>query len=537
MIKDAVKTKDIFLSGGEAKLRNKTIEQASEEWYAKLSEKEKQAVFDYTSGYNTNASYLRDTLDVEGWSKEAIDELKKEYARDVKILDGALDKYELDKDIKVYRTVNADFYKSYGISIDDLYSNPKYWPETKGAGKLYLDMLEGHVEKGYMSTSFSLDETFRLNTQAHTLFEIDIPAGAKGAYLGDNSALAAQKEFLLSRNTKLEIKEAFYENIKYIDDDGIQQERLVLKVRAKVVVDRPVVRVDKVDKTMMEIDKEQAILKKKLLEITKKIDANSMNDLTSRERNKLMVEKAQAINNGILAAEKVYDLYFAEAHTQAKIVADLTDRIVESMFHETATEYKGRKMYDIAKETRKTPINIEVNKDLVKKTLDEKHFGTNMSEKIWKTKEDSIKIIREKIIDGMENNASNPRTVAREINKVIDMERWKIERVVRTEMATIQTKLDKESYESFGFDKFQFLATFDNRTSEICRSLDAQTFDTSVMESGVNAPPMHPNCRSTTIAYFDGNFYKRAGRNIETGKWEDMDDDIKTFADYERKYL
>lgn len=295
--------------------------------------------------------------------------------------------------------------------------------------------------------------------------------------------------------------------------------------------------IDKVDEAMAQIEKEQKILKRKLKNITKKIDENAMNDLTSREKRKLMIEKAQAINNGILAAEKVYDLYFAEAHTQAKIVADLTDRIVESMFHETATEYKGRKMYDIAKETRKTPINIEVNKDLVKKTLDEKHFGTNMSEKIWKTKEDSIKIIREKIIDGMESNASNPRTVAREINKVIDMERWKIERVVRTEMATIQTKLDKESYESFGFEKYQFIATFDNRTSEVCRSLDGEVYNTNEMESGVNAAPMHPNCRSTTIAYFDGNFYERAGRNVESGKWEDMSDDIKTFSDYEREYL
>ena len=295
--------------------------------------------------------------------------------------------------------------------------------------------------------------------------------------------------------------------------------------------------IDKVDETMAQIEKEQKILKRKLKNITKKIDENAMNNLTSREKNKLLIEKAQAINNGILAAEKVYDLYFAEAHTQAKIVSEITDKIVESMFRETATEYKGRKMYDIAKETRKTPINIEVNKDLVNKTIKEKTFGTDMSAKIWKNKEESIKTIREHIVAGMEKNESNPRTIAREINKVIDMERYKIERVVRTEMATIQTKLDKESYESFGFEKYQFIATFDNRTSEVCKSLDGEVYNTNEMESGVNAAPMHPNCRSTTIAYFDGNFYERAGRNVESGKWEDMSDDIKTFSDYEREYL
>ena len=87
--------------------------------------------------------------------------------------------------------------------------------------------------------------------------------------------------------------------------------------------------IDKVDETMAQIEKEQKILKRKLKNITKKIDENAMNNLTSREKNKLLIEKAQAINNGILAAEKVYDLYFAEAHTQAKIVSEITDKIVE----------------------------------------------------------------------------------------------------------------------------------------------------------------------------------------------------------------
>ncbi|KYG90374.1 hypothetical protein A0U40_18230 [[Bacillus] sp. KCTC 13219] len=55
------------------------------------------------------------------------------------------------------------------------------------------------------------------------------------------------------------------------------------------------------------------------------------------------------------------------------------------------------------------------------------------------------------------------------------------------------------SYEQLGADRYQFLATLDLRTSDICASLDGKKFATKDKQAGVNCPPMHPNCRSTTI--------------------------------------
>jgi hypothetical protein len=52
-------------------------------------------------------------------------------------------------------------------------------------------------------------------------------------------------------------------------------------------------------------------------------------------------------------------------------------------------------------------------------------------------------------------------------------------------------------------DRYEYLATLDNRTSEICRELDGKVFDVKEAEVGVNQPPMHPYCRSTTIPSFE----------------------------------
>lgn len=44
------------------------------------------------------------------------------------------------------------------------------------------------------------------------------------------------------------------------------------------------------------------------------------------------------------------------------------------------------------------------------------------------------------------------------------------------------------------------MATLDSRTSAVCQQLDGQEFPVSDAQAGVNLPPMHAHCRSTTIS-------------------------------------
>lgn len=60
------------------------------------------------------------------------------------------------------------------------------------------------------------------------------------------------------------------------------------------------------------------------------------------------------------------------------------------------------------------------------------------------------------------------------------------------------------SYEATGLDGYIFLATLDLGTSDICQFLDGKRFKLKDAQVGKNYPPMHPNCRSTTIPDVDG---------------------------------
>lgn len=71
-----------------------------------------------------------------------------------------------------------------------------------------------------------------------------------------------------------------------------------------------------------------------------------------------------------------------------------------------------------------------------------------------------------------------------------------------------------------GIEWFVFVATLDDRTSEICQSMDGKKFKVKDAVAGGNYPPLHPNCRSTIRAYIDDKYepVTRIYRDPEIGR-------------------
>lgn len=105
--------------------------------------------------------------------------------------------------------------------------------------------------------------------------------------------------------------------------------------------------------------------------------------------------------------------------------------------------------------------------------------------------------------------------------------RYCMERLMRTELARVQTEAQKQSFVRNGFDMYTFHA---NRSCcPICSGLDGKHFKVKDMMPGDNAPPVHPHCRCSTSAYEDSEEYEAwldflAGGgtteewNVKTGK-------------------
>lgn len=74
--------------------------------------------------------------------------------------------------------------------------------------------------------------------------------------------------------------------------------------------------------------------------------------------------------------------------------------------------------------------------------------------------------------------------------------------LVNTEMSHIQNQAAKHRYQDSGLEKYEFLGREEKDGcghSPDCHKLDGQVFYLVEMKEGVNAPPMHPNCRCSIV--------------------------------------
>ena len=70
-----------------------------------------------------------------------------------------------------------------------------------------------------------------------------------------------------------------------------------------------------------------------------------------------------------------------------------------------------------------------------------------------------------------------------------------------------------DGYKEAGIEKYEFSATLDSRTSQICSELHGEVFEIKNIAVGLNYPPMHPRCRSTTIPIVDYENLIKQGRD------------------------
>lgn len=120
------------------------------------------------------------------------------------------------------------------------------------------------------------------------------------------------------------------------------------------------------------------------------------------------------------------------------------------------------------------------------------------SDRIW-AHQDQLKYELHKLLSIGLIQGVNPKKLASEVSKLFGVSLRNAQRLMRTEMARVQTDAQFESYKRNGFEYYQY-HTLGARACPICRPLDGKIFKVSEMLISENAPPMHPNCRCSTSA-------------------------------------
>lgn len=179
---------------------------------------------------------------------------------------------------------------------------------------------------------------------------------------------------------------------------------------------------------------------------------------------------------------------------------------IESLLYNTYEEGYYKTIFDKQQfQGYSTPFS-GLNRQAIGSAINKKYQGDNYSSLIWKNQNKLMNILNQEIPRGI-TLGYNPKKLASEvISKRVDKQAYNnTVRLIRTEYSKILNDATIAGYKATGVHQYKLVVTLDNRTSEICQLLDEldKVYEVDEAEVGVNYPPFHPNCRTTTMAYFE----------------------------------
>lgn len=139
-------------------------------------------------------------------------------------------------------------------------------------------------------------------------------------------------------------------------------------------------------------------------------------------------------------------------------------------------------------------------KDFVKAVVNGSFHSATFSERIWGNME-AFKAELDKLLVQTITQGKNPRDMARKLRNLFESSKYEAERLMRTESARVQTAIQKQSYDKYEIDEYEYIA--EPTACSVCLPLNGKIFKSKDMLSGTNASPMHANCRCSTAPYVD----------------------------------
>lgn len=162
--------------------------------------------------------------------------------------------------------------------------------------------------------------------------------------------------------------------------------------------------------------------------------------------------------------------------------------------------------------------------------------GKNFSDRIWQSKAQLIDSLHSELTRTCILGKS-PDEAIRKIAKKFNTSKAQAGRLIMTEQAYFSSVAQKDVFNELDVEQYEIVATLDNRTSEVCQDMDGHVFDMKDYVEGVTAPPFHPNCRTTTVPYFDDEFNigERAAKD-EDGKTYYVSSNM-TYNDWKQSFV
>ena len=214
-------------------------------------------------------------------------------------------------------------------------------------------------------------------------------------------------------------------------------------------------------------------------------------------------------------------------------VYESTNKRLQIAYSSTIKDNYYQTIYDIHKSIGVGVSFSYIDNDMIKEILAFPWSGRHYSQRLWsnrtKLKNAMVEELTQMLIQG-----KGVKETSKALSKRLDTDLKNCIRLIHTEHSYFMSESTAKAYEEMNVEKYQFLATLDNRTSEICQKLDGKVFNLKDRVVGVNASPMHPRCRSCEIPYIDNDYSTRFARDSK-GKRIEIPSNI-TYKEWKEIY-
>jgi hypothetical protein len=228
-----------------------------------------------------------------------------------------------------------------------------------------------------------------------------------------------------------------------------------------------------------------------------------------------------------------------EINMQLNELARTKELMVEEHLSKVYEEQYYKNLYNNAIATHQSKYISSLNPTQIQNVVKSNWLsdGSNFSSIIWKNKEKLLSEMQKTITVGV-ITGKTPYDLSKDFARVMKVDRNRATVLLQTESARVRSMAEIESYKQMGVSKYQIIATLDDRTSDICQSMDMKIFDTKDYEVGVTAPPFHPNCRSTKAPYYEDSLITDNGRIArgESNKNVYVPSDM-TYKEWKQEYI
>lgn len=224
-----------------------------------------------------------------------------------------------------------------------------------------------------------------------------------------------------------------------------------------------------------------------------------------------------------------------------KTVLDLYDKNQHNIYEYLADEWENtyyKELYNTQQYIGYGKNFAIPNKRAIDTAILHQYQRSNFSQTLYKHCDTLSKDIRKCLTVGM-ITGENLNKMARRVQKRLEVSYSNAKRLVRTETAYTYEQATKRAYKECDIEKYEYLATLDRRTSKACQALDGKVFAVKDAMPGKNYPPMHPNCRSTTVCYFDDNKVTERLAKDDSGRYYTVPSDMtyKKWSNRQIKHL